>query len=122
MQGSKLLDEIQSDATAAGWLHLRTVDLIEAVEDQFLLFIADALAGIGYREAEPVVVAALHLLSGLGKHRDGNRAAIGSELIGIAQEIIQDLSHLVGVDIHRKARQLRLEDERHLVVGKDTEG
>ena len=122
MQGCKLLDEIQSDATASGWLHLRTVDLIETVEDQLLLFIADALAGIGYREAEPVVVAALHLLPGLGKHGDGNRSAIRGKLIGIAQEIIHHLSHLVGVDIHRKARQLRLEDERHLVVGKDTEG
>ena len=122
MQGGKLLDEIQSDATASGWLHLRTIDLIETVEDQLLLFIADALAGIGYREAEPVVVAALHLLPGLGKHGDGNRSAIRGKLIGIAQEIIHHLSHLVGVDIHRKARQLRLEDERHLVVGKDTEG
>ena len=68
------------------------------------------------------MLTALHLETGLGTQRNYNLAAIRGKLIGIAQEVVHYLAHLIHIHRHVQLREFRFELQRHLVVGKDTEG
>ena len=105
MQLGIFLHQVESDATASGRLHLGAVHLIEAVENILLLFIADTLAGVNHIDAKHIVLAALHLETGLGTQRNHNLAAIRSKLIGVAQEVVHYLAHFIHIHRHVQLRE-----------------
>ena len=122
MQVGKRLHEVESDATATKWLHLGTIHLEEAVEDMRLVLIADSLAGISHLDAKHILGNALdlHFLHYVETHR--HTTTIWGKLVGIAQQIVDNLAHLINIERHDKLLEGGSEHQLYLVVAQHLEG
>ena len=121
MKFCKLLHQVESDSASTGRLHFRAVHLIETLEDVLLLLIADSLAVIGYADAQHVVSMVFHLYTqGYGKS-NRNRTSVRGELVGVTEEIIDNLAHLVCIKGHEQLGSIRLERQIHLIISQNSE-
>ena len=115
MQIGEVLHQVESDTTATERLHFRTVDLIESIEDMYLILIADALARVGDLQTEYVLRHAFDFDIFLHIQANGDSSAIRGELIGVAQQVVDDFAHLVNIKFHRQFLDRR--DEHQLDLG-----
>ncbi len=112
-----LADRQAQAATALAHRGARPVALLEALEQPRLLFDADARAGVGDLDAQPVAVLRR-------RDRQRNRTAAG-ELDRVAEQVQQDLPHPQRIALHRgraghgvvqiEAQPARLRQRRHQV-------
>ena len=88
----------------------------------FLLFVADALARVCHHDAEHVALHSLDLMA--QDHIEGHvyLSAVGRELIGVAQEVVDNLAYFVGIECYQQLGQVGMEGHGDIAVAQDAEG
>src|SRR5947208_11526093 len=115
MQLDKLAGDRQSESRAVMGARRRRVDLRELAEDQIVMFGSDAYAGVTdfHDELHPGAPA-------LGALRFEPHASPGwREVDGIAEEIPDNVGHLLAVGVNSRKRRVDVDPELQLLAGEE---